>query len=246
MRAPFSLLLLLSSYFAEAQTGSCAELHNGTFYYYPKHIAGVYIREGSIQKETFFDGDTTFWRVDWPSDCNYTLTYLYRKTKGRKTMRKLDFPINVTILEKTDSYYRYEAVANNKGKEKITKDTLWFGPNEEKKKRGELAQPEFPGGDSAWAKYVQNGLQNYERALGRPKPKDLCMIAFCVEADGSVSKAKALTMIHSKLAKAAIDVITSSPKWRPAIVDGKPTAVWRVQPVRLASTMEQEEKDVND
>jgi len=91
----------------------------------------------------------------------------------------------------------------------------------------------FPGGDSAWTKYIYNVLIV---EAGNFKNSDVgtCRVRFIVDKTGHVSDVKALTMKRSRLAKVVVEAIENGPKWNPAFQDGRFVNAFREQPVTFA------------
>ncbi|NJO25962.1 MAG: hypothetical protein HC867_09650 [Bacteroidia bacterium] len=48
-----------------------------------------------------------------------------------------------------------------------------------------------------------------------------CNIKFVINEDGSLSDIKALTLADSRQAKALTELIKNSPKWEPAVYEGR-------------------------
>lgn len=90
----------------------------------------------------------------------------------------------------------------------------------------------FPGGPSAWAKYIKGAI---EKSLGQFTDKDFgtCVVKFVVNKDGSVTNVEAITMRGTKLAEVAVDAISHGPKWIPASQNDMVVNAYRLQPVTL-------------
>jgi TonB-dependent SusC/RagA subfamily outer membrane receptor len=90
----------------------------------------------------------------------------------------------------------------------------------------------FPGGQSAWLKYIIRQIQASIDTFGKAD-YGTCVVRFIVNTDGTVSDVKATTMQGTKLAKTAVDAIKKGPKWIPASQNGHTVASYRLQPVTL-------------
>lgn len=90
----------------------------------------------------------------------------------------------------------------------------------------------FPGGNSAWTKYVQKAI---EANLDEFTDADFgtCMVKFVVDKAGKVSNVEAITMKGSKLAEVATNIIRKGPNWIPAVQNGRSVNAYRIQPVTL-------------
>ena len=84
--------------------------------------------------------------------------------------------------------------------------------------------PEFPGGEQAMMKYISENVKFPEKAkeegvMGR------VFIGFVVERDGSVNEVRVLRGIGGGCDEEAVRVISSMPKWKPGMQDGKAVRV---------------------
>lgn len=90
----------------------------------------------------------------------------------------------------------------------------------------------FPGGQSAWIKYITKIIQ---ASLDSFTEADFgtCILKFIVNTNGTISNITATTMDGTNLAKIAINAIRKGPKWIPASQNGKTVVSYRLQPVTL-------------
>ncbi len=95
-------------------------------------------------------------------------------------------------------------------------------------------QAEFPGGQSAWQKYI---VSKIIPSLDSFTNVDFgtCVLEFIVNTDGKVSDVEATTMQGTQLAKISVNAIKNGPKWVPATQNGHTVAAYRLQPVTLAN-----------
>lgn len=93
-------------------------------------------------------------------------------------------------------------------------------------------EAQFPGGPSAWAKYIQQAIQANQDAFTE-KDYGTCVVKFIVDNTGSVSHVEAATMKNTKLAEVATNAIRKGPKWSPAQQNGRFVKAYRLQPVTL-------------
>lgn len=89
----------------------------------------------------------------------------------------------------------------------------------------------FPGGEAAWSKFIANGMKNGDFDNFKNKDQGTCRVRFIVGKDGYVSNVQALTMKKTRLAKLAVEIIESSPRWKPAMQNGKTVNAYREQPI---------------
>src|SRR6185437_8184476 len=93
----------------------------------------------------------------------------------------------------------------------------------------------FPGGLSAWSKYISRAIQD---SIDKFTKADYgtCVLRFIVNTDGSISDVTATTMKGTELAKVSIKAIENGPRWIPASQNGHTVAAYRLQPVTLKDT----------
>lgn len=92
--------------------------------------------------------------------------------------------------------------------------------------------PEFPGGDSAFHKYITDNLKYPEEA----KEKGLSVrvfVQFTVNEEGNVENVKIARGIDPALDKEALRVVKSMPKWTPGIQHGRPFKISYTVPVEF-------------
>ena len=100
---------------------------------------------------------------------------------------------------------------------------------------------EFPGGNSAWAKYVTREIERNSDELSEDGKSGTCVVLFIVDKEGKVSEVRALPCSEagvpncvgpgSKLADVAVAAIKKGPNWKPAIQNGRSVKAYRRQPV---------------
>ena len=108
---------------------TCAELKTGFFYSYPKNSPDpfLYQRDNDIQKEiNIKTSDTLFWKVNWLSECTYSLKYI----SGCKDKALLDFArkhiVLVSIKKITEDYFTYDAFIDKLSNLPVISDTQWI------------------------------------------------------------------------------------------------------------------------
>jgi protein TonB len=97
-------------------------------------------------------------------------------------------------------------------------------------------QPEFPGGNPAWAAF----LNRYLQVPGdlQPGERRIVQVRFQVGADGEITKFEILQSGGSLFDREVIRVLKKMPKWKPAIQNGRPIAISFVQPVTFQAIEE--------
>jgi antitoxin component YwqK of YwqJK toxin-antitoxin module len=89
----------------------------------------------------------------------------------------------------------------------------------------------FPGGDSAWSKFLLKMLTDNINDLTSDGASGTCRVRFIIDKEGNLQDVKALTMIGSSLAEIAIRTIKKGPKWIPASQYGRPVNAYRELPI---------------
>lgn len=89
----------------------------------------------------------------------------------------------------------------------------------------------FPGGESAWTRYVTREIQKNIDELTESGESGTCRVRFVVDKEGNVSDVEALTMKRTKLAEVAVNAIRKGPKWTPAQQNGRYVKAFREQPI---------------
>jgi protein TonB len=93
-------------------------------------------------------------------------------------------------------------------------------------------EAEFPGGHSAWTRYLQRTLNaNAPVDGGAAEGSYTVVVQFIVDKGGAISDVKALTSHGFGMEEEAIRVIKRGPKWTPAIQNGRNVNAYRKQPI---------------
>ena len=93
-------------------------------------------------------------------------------------------------------------------------------------------EAEFPGGNAAWARYLEKALGGFNPAEEGAAPgKYQVIVRFIVSKDGSISDVQAETNHGSNMEAMAIKAIKNGPKWKPALQNGRNVNAYRRQPV---------------
>jgi protein TonB len=85
-------------------------------------------------------------------------------------------------------------------------------------------RPEFPGGNDAFLRFIQINF-NYPQAMQIIGTIRKMRISFTVGTDGKLTNVHALDTIGAGCGAEAIRVIASSPRWKPAMVNGTPVKI---------------------
>ena len=100
---------------------------------------------------------------------------------------------------------------------------------------------EFPGGTSAWFRYVSRAIERNMDDLQEDGRSGTVVVLFVVDKEGRVSDVRALgcgeTRVanclgpDSELAKVAVEAVRKGPDWKPAMQNGRLVKAYRRQPV---------------
>jgi periplasmic protein TonB len=90
----------------------------------------------------------------------------------------------------------------------------------------------FPGGESAWRKFLERNLRaDVATENGAPAGQYTVWVQFVVDKEGNVSDVKALTTHGYGMEDEAVRVIKKGPQWKPAIQNGRNVKAYRKQPI---------------
>ncbi len=90
----------------------------------------------------------------------------------------------------------------------------------------------FPGGDSAWKKYLEKNIDpTVPVKEGRPQGEYKVIVTFIVKNDGSIANVTTDNYKGSKMAEQCINLIRKGPRWVPATQNGRLVTAYRKQPV---------------
>lgn len=92
-----------------------------------------------------------------------------------------------------------------------------------KLRKGLTQPPQFPGGDKALNKYLQNHLK-YPPKAKRDSIQGRVYIQFNVQADGKISHTKVINSSNKILNAEALRLIKTMPRWQAARLNGQPAA----------------------
>lgn len=81
--------------------------------------------------------------------------------------------------------------------------------------------PEFPGGMSAFVKWLTDNLK-YPPLAQKNKIEGQVVVSFIINRDGTIADIKIAKSVHYLLDREALRVAHMMPKWKPGIADNKP------------------------
>ena len=96
-------------------------------------------------------------------------------------------------------------------------------------------RPTFPGGDEKLMEWISQHVQYPQNAYDS-HIQGRVIVRFLIKEDGSVGDAKIIRSVFPSLDEEALRVVTTLPKFNPAILDGKAVEYWFTIPIifRLA------------
>jgi protein TonB len=92
-------------------------------------------------------------------------------------------------------------------------------------------ESEFPGGSNAWSTFLKTHLVYPKKAI-RKNIEGKVLLGFVIDKDGSISDLQALSG-DPVLQEAALKVMQESPKWKPAIQNGKLVKSYKKQAINF-------------
>jgi TonB family protein len=90
--------------------------------------------------------------------------------------------------------------------------------------------PEFPGGDKALRKYLEQNIQ-YPYSEIKNKTEEKVRVSFVVDTSGYTKDIRIIRGSNKTLGKAAAYVVSNMPKWKPGKQRGKPVNVTYTIPI---------------
>lgn len=116
-------------------------------------------------------------------------------------------------------------IYNTDGSVKKTEDLFTRGDKE----------ASFPGGLQGWQNYLERNLNGSVPVRNGAYPRTYTVIVqFIIDAEGKIYDVKPLTHYGYGMEDEAVRVISSSPRWEPALHFGRPVKSYRKQPVAFA------------
>lgn len=93
-------------------------------------------------------------------------------------------------------------------------------------------EAEFPGGTSAWRRFLERNLNaQVPSDAGAPTGQYTVVVKFIVDKTGTISDVKAITNHGFGMEEEAVRAIKRGPKWTPAIQNGRQVNAYRQQPI---------------
>ncbi|MEO7834223.1 MAG: energy transducer TonB, partial [Ginsengibacter sp.] len=136
---------------------------------------------------------------------------------------------------KTVASYRLQPVTlSNPGNKQVT---IKFLPPKVVRDSGNVyVNPDglarFPGGQSAWLKYISMIINKHGNQLNANKNNiGTCKVKFVVNTKGKVSEVHATTMEGTELAEVVMNAIKDGPNWMPGKQNGQVVNSFVIQPV---------------
>ncbi len=97
---------------------------------------------------------------------------------------------------------------------------------------------EFPGGESAMYKFIEEHLQYPEQAL-KEGIQGTVWVSFIIEKDGNVTNIKILKDIGGGCGEAAVAMVKQMPRWEPAKHKGKAVRMQFNMPIKFVLPTEE-------
>ena len=133
------------------------------------------------------------------------------------------------------------AIASNRGAYSLARDSVG----------GEVVfvdyeqQPQFPGGETALLKYLQENIKYPPKAL-KDSIQGRVVVQFVVDKAGKVGEVKVVRSVNKDLDDEAVRLIKTLPKFYPGRQNGQAIAVWYTVPVTFKLQDKQEPEKPKD
>jgi len=93
-------------------------------------------------------------------------------------------------------------------------------------------EAEFPGGQAAWRKFLEQNLNpNVPVDNSAPAGQYTVMVQFVVNRDGTIADIKPLTKLGYGMEQEVVRILRKSGQWTPAMQNGRSVRAYRKQPV---------------
>ncbi len=125
------------------------------------------------------------------------------------------------ILREDTDYFKKRAEQQRKDSLNTGKDVVFTTIE---------VESEFEGGLPGWARYLNKNLKYPERALNNNKTGTV-VIQFIVDKEGNVIAPHIYRSVEYSLDQAALDIIRKSPRWTPAVQNGRKVKSYKRQPI---------------
>ena len=107
--------------------------------------------------------------------------------------------------------------------------------------------PHFPGGDTAWRRYLQRNINALVPVdSGAPAGIYKVIVQFIVNENGQISEIKSITNHGYGMEKEAIRIIEDGPGWVPAMQNGHIVRAYVQQPITFQVTEEDDQVNTNN
>ena len=107
--------------------------------------------------------------------------------------------------------------------------------------------PHFPGGDTAWRRYLQKNINALVPVdSGAPAGIYKVIVQFIVNENGQISEIKSITNHGYGMEKEAIRIIEDGPGWVPAMQNGHIVRAYVQQPITFQVTEEDDHVNTNN
>lgn len=159
-------------------------------------------------------------------------TIIFNTSRAKNVVAKVESKIeDVKLPTQNDIVSKNNTDLNSEfSPETLKQDTIREG-GDELFTETEI-NPEPPGGMNAFRKWIGDNYQ-YPQAAIDAGVKGTVKVTFIVEKDGSLSEIKVKEDLGHGTAESAVNVLKKSPKWSPAIQNGRKVRYAMELPIRL-------------
>lgn len=164
----------------------------------------VYTHDGYV--------DTSGYYYDGKRNGEWTV-----RASNHHVLRKLEYKDDVLMSVKDSNEVKKEWERWNDSLKKLRTDTLEI-------------ESEFPGGNGSWIQYLSNNLK-YPKPSYDSNSQGVVHVIFIVDTDGRVTDVDIDKSAEYYIDQEALRLIRSSPKWKPAVQDGKKVKSYKKQPI---------------
>lgn len=204
---------------------ACVKVINDTTYEWNNyHIAGPL-----LSVETYRDKEATIPNGYWAFfDANGKIDSSGYCAFGKRIGSWYDYSDTLSVIRqrKYEQGKLIEAYNERALRERGKKDTAEI-------KQDEVKEAKFKGGVKGWANYLTKNI-NYPKRATSLGIKGMIKIRFIIMTDGAVDDVHIIQSIEYSADTEALRLITNSPPWEPAVLNGKNVKAYRMQPITFA------------
>ncbi len=189
----------------------------------------------------FIDGNLVPTRIAFSNDVKTAFEFSFTDERFKDisfSTQELGFKLSNGLNHQFNynEFYKKRVIALGQTEQVILENNFQKGTdvneNEDKIFTKVENKAEFPGGQTAWRRYLERNLNTSTPVEnGAPGGTYQVIVRFIVSKDGTVSDVNAETKHGYGMEEEAMKIIKRGPKWTPALQNGRNVTSYRRQPI---------------